>query len=117
MVADMRQSVYYQKCHDPECKRINYKSQEKPIPDDINPFSLETHFLDSGLWEDEQEDDDILCRVAEQAENQENLTENERTQGDNSAENDDEFASFFDDDDSNWEPWKDLPFCDESTSG
>ena len=27
MVADLLAGVYYQKCYDPECRRINYRSQ------------------------------------------------------------------------------------------
>ena len=53
IIADLQRGVYYQKCHDPVCKSVNYKSQgidtlsyivtilffliEYPIPTDVNP--------------------------------------------------------------------------------
>lgn len=37
IIADIKNSVYYQKCHDPECKRMNYRSNEYPIPTEFNP--------------------------------------------------------------------------------
>ena len=31
-VADMQQMWLYQKCHDPDCKRVNYRSAGVAIP-------------------------------------------------------------------------------------
>ena len=48
--------------------------------------------------------------MAEEAENNESFTENECQQNDDSDMFESNFAPFLDDD-SNWEPWKDLPVC------
>ncbi|KAL2527356.1 DNA primase [Abeliophyllum distichum] len=36
-VVDLRRAVYYQKCHDPDCR--GYRSPLRPIPDDVLPDS------------------------------------------------------------------------------
>ncbi|XP_064601582.1 DNA-directed primase/polymerase protein-like [Liolophura sinensis] len=36
-IADLLQGVYYQKCHDPECRSQNYKSADRPLPDYVLP--------------------------------------------------------------------------------
>ncbi|XP_031568860.1 DNA-directed primase/polymerase protein-like [Actinia tenebrosa] len=98
MVVDMRQGIYYQKCHDPECKKINFRSQEKPIPEEINPFRHEKDTLDeSALWENDLEDDEVLYQIAE---------ETEQSQ-------DSELSILLADDSTDWEPWKDLPTCND----
>ena len=32
MVADLVAGIYYQKCHDPECRRVGYRSPWQPLP-------------------------------------------------------------------------------------
>lgn len=65
IVVDLRLGVYYQKCHDPDCKSIDYRSPERPIPEEINPLSnakLEEFFYES------DESDRELCKVAAECE-------------------------------------------------
>ncbi|XP_012674306.2 DNA-directed primase/polymerase protein [Clupea harengus] len=35
ILVDLREEVWYQKCHDPECRRQNYRSSNYPLPDEI----------------------------------------------------------------------------------
>ncbi|KAL9982229.1 hypothetical protein ACROYT_G004254 [Oculina patagonica] len=64
IVADLRLGVYYQKCHDPDCKNIDYRSPERPIPDEINPLSCAqcSEFV-SEDWDDQE-----LCKLAAECE-------------------------------------------------
>jgi len=57
MVADLRLGVYYQKCHDPDCQNIGYRSPDRPIPEDINPLS-------SAQFASDDCDDEELCNLA-----------------------------------------------------
>ncbi|XP_019264778.1 PREDICTED: DNA-directed primase/polymerase protein isoform X2 [Nicotiana attenuata] len=50
-VVDLRRAVYYQKCHDPDCR--GYRSPLRPVPDNVIPHSsisvnLPGHNLDWG---------------------------------------------------------------------
>ncbi|XP_026885205.2 DNA-directed primase/polymerase protein [Electrophorus electricus] len=36
IVVDMKEEVWYQKCHDPECRRQNYRSSSFPLPQDVS---------------------------------------------------------------------------------
>ncbi|KAF3676126.1 putative solute carrier family 25 member 39-like [Capsicum annuum] len=36
-VVDLRRNVYYQKCHDPDCR--GYRSPLRPVPDNVIPHS------------------------------------------------------------------------------
>ncbi|WVZ14392.1 hypothetical protein V8G54_011958 [Vigna mungo] len=51
-VVDLRMAVYYQKCHDPDCR--GYRSPSRPIP--VHVFSNPSDVIDSsfGLLDDEQ---------------------------------------------------------------
>ncbi|KAL4240945.1 hypothetical protein ACF0H5_001728 [Mactra antiquata] len=51
LIVDLHKGVYYQKCHDPECTRLNYKSPEWPLP---------IHILPCNYFDDENDgfDDD-----------------------------------------------------------
>jgi len=40
ILADLRRKVYYQKCHDPECRAVGYKSQEYSLPEDALPYHI-----------------------------------------------------------------------------
>lgn len=54
-VVDLRMAVYYQKCHDPECR--GYRSPMRQIP--VHVFSNPSDVIDSfGLLDDEQPVDD-----------------------------------------------------------
>ncbi|XP_062379393.1 DNA-directed primase/polymerase protein [Sardina pilchardus] len=35
ILVDLREEVWYQKCHDPECRRQNFRSSNYPLPEDI----------------------------------------------------------------------------------
>ncbi|XP_044170934.1 DNA-directed primase/polymerase protein-like [Acropora millepora] len=61
IVVDIRRGVYYQKCHDPDCKRIDYRSPERPIPDDINPLTSSQSVED--LFKSDDVDDAELCKA------------------------------------------------------
>ncbi|XP_064403088.1 DNA-directed primase/polymerase protein-like [Halichondria panicea] len=37
IIADLMRGVFYQKCHDPECKRANFRGNEKRLPAVCNP--------------------------------------------------------------------------------
>ena len=41
LIANLEKMAYYQKCYDPECKRVNFKSNEHPIPLHIMPADTE----------------------------------------------------------------------------
>ena len=56
IIVDLKLGVYYQKCHDPDCRAQNYKSMEHHLPPDILPA-----FFDDF-------DDDELLAATEQAE-------------------------------------------------
>lgn len=60
IVADLVAGSYYQKCHDPECKRANFRSNEYPIPASCNPVAsssalLHTDTTDVGSVPSQQE--------------------------------------------------------------
>ncbi|XP_065920720.1 DNA-directed primase/polymerase protein-like isoform X2 [Dysidea avara] len=56
IIADLLRGVYYQKCYDPDCRRIDYHSQDYIIPNDINPVV-------NGDVDDEWDDDDIMLTI------------------------------------------------------
>jgi succinate dehydrogenase flavin-adding protein (antitoxin of CptAB toxin-antitoxin module) len=64
--------------------------------------------------ENDLEDDDILYQIAEETENKQN-NKNDDTNEHTSLEDDNDLMSLLDDD-SNWEPWKDLPICSDVSS-
>ncbi|PIK44529.1 putative DNA-directed primase/polymerase protein [Apostichopus japonicus] len=37
ILVNLKRRIFYQKCHDPDCKRIDYKSAELPLPVDCLP--------------------------------------------------------------------------------
>ena len=57
-LVDLREGVYYQKCHDPECKATNYKSQSMcictlqtaPPPPPAAPHPFHRRILNSYTW-------------------------------------------------------------------
>lgn len=61
IVVDLKRGVYYQKCHDPDCKSIDYRSPERPIPEDINPLTSSQSV--EPLFELDDDDED-LCKAA-----------------------------------------------------
>ncbi|CAC5409309.1 PRIMPOL [Mytilus coruscus] len=63
LLADLKRGVYYQKCHDPECKYLSYKSPDKSIPKEALP----SFYFDESFDEfDEGVDDmDILNAALE----------------------------------------------------
>ncbi|XP_069123432.1 DNA-directed primase/polymerase protein-like [Argopecten irradians] len=60
MIADLKMSVYYQKCHDPDCKRQNFKSPDYPLPNDV----LLSSFFDETEEDFLGEMDDEACLQA-----------------------------------------------------
>jgi len=37
IVVDLRSGTFYQKCYDPECQAIDYRSPSRPLPPEICP--------------------------------------------------------------------------------
>ncbi|XP_071107851.1 DNA-directed primase/polymerase protein-like [Haliotis cracherodii] len=65
LCVDMKKGVYYQKCHDPDCKADNFKSEDLPLPSEVLPghyFNISSDGLESDF------DDDDIVRAAEEAE-------------------------------------------------
>ncbi|XP_021365336.1 DNA-directed primase/polymerase protein-like [Mizuhopecten yessoensis] len=60
MIADLKKAVYYQKCHDPDCKMQNFKSPDYPLPKEVLLSSL----FDESEIEFEGETDDQECLQA-----------------------------------------------------
>ncbi|XP_015750339.1 PREDICTED: DNA-directed primase/polymerase protein-like [Acropora digitifera] len=60
IVVDIKHGVYYQKCHDPDCRRIDYRSPERPIPEDIDPLMSSQSVEDLFISDDV---DDELCKA------------------------------------------------------
>jgi hypothetical protein len=53
IVVNLQMGLYYQKCYDPDCRRIGFKSKEYPIPDDVNPINNITAGHEDSLCEDD----------------------------------------------------------------
>ena len=73
---DLKRGVFYQKCHDPDCRAANYKSPEHPIPPDYLPA-----FFD-------EFDDEELLAATERAEKEQRdgTTEGVGTSSSNGAD-------------------------------
>ncbi|XP_014789422.2 DNA-directed primase/polymerase protein isoform X1 [Octopus bimaculoides] len=73
LIVDLKQCVYYQKCHDPDCKRINYRSEDYLLPDNLLPWlndsTLDEDFEDSllvdALESHERTEDSLLVEAVE----------------------------------------------------
>ncbi|ESP03872.1 hypothetical protein LOTGIDRAFT_230191 [Lottia gigantea] len=63
-VVDIRRGVYYQKCHDPDCKKQDFKSQEHEIPKEYLP----TYLLEQDDFMSNSDDDDLLIQAMENVE-------------------------------------------------
>ncbi|XP_047672493.1 DNA-directed primase/polymerase protein [Tachysurus fulvidraco] len=35
IIVDLKEEVWYQRCHDPECRRLNYRSSSYPLPQEV----------------------------------------------------------------------------------
>ncbi|KAI9138460.1 hypothetical protein BKA69DRAFT_1127308 [Paraphysoderma sedebokerense] len=57
-VVDLLKGVYYQKCFDPDCRRVNFRSSEWALPVELNPFTF-ADFIEPNST---QEDDDWFFR-------------------------------------------------------
>ena len=62
-IVDMRHGTFYQKCHDPDC--IDFKSEEKMLPEDVNTALNDSDFL---IEELDDSSFGFLCDAAEIAE-------------------------------------------------
>ncbi|XP_050392006.1 DNA-directed primase/polymerase protein [Patella vulgata] len=67
-VVDLKKGVYYQKCHDPDCKLQGFKSKDEYIPQEILP----SYYLDDLFDSDE---DDFLMAVEQAEDNLQNKTQ------------------------------------------
>lgn len=67
IVVDLRKGVYYQKCHDPDCKAINFRSPERSLPQDLlaelKQKTLDVESLDRVDSSDYEIGDDDLIRA------------------------------------------------------
>ncbi|XP_029650693.1 DNA-directed primase/polymerase protein-like [Octopus sinensis] len=83
LIVDLKQCVYYQKCHDPDCKRINYRSEDYLLPDNLLPWlndtTLDEDFEDSllvdALESQEKIDDSLLVEAVEVMEGKQEVTD------------------------------------------
>ncbi|KAK7475862.1 hypothetical protein BaRGS_00032912 [Batillaria attramentaria] len=48
LIVDLKKGVWYQKCHDPDCQEVGFKSEEQPLPEN----TLLAHFFDSDFEEE-----------------------------------------------------------------
>ncbi|KAL5018000.1 hypothetical protein ScPMuIL_003722 [Solemya velum] len=71
LIADLCRGVYYQKCHDSDCRRQNFKSEEFPLPKEVLP----SHFFDGDDSFDE--DDNAIIDAANEMEFNYKLDERE----------------------------------------
>ncbi|XP_005100740.2 uncharacterized protein LOC101846888 [Aplysia californica] len=57
-VVDLRRAVYYQKCYDPDCQAVGYKSEEKDLPRHCLPWTFlsDDEFSDEEMIPDGQEE-------------------------------------------------------------
>ncbi|KAK6171377.1 hypothetical protein SNE40_019581 [Patella caerulea] len=67
-VVDLKKGVYYQKCHDPDCKLQGFKSKDEDIPQEILP----SYYLDDLFDSDE---DDFITAVEQAEYNLQNKTQ------------------------------------------
>ncbi|XP_051142454.1 uncharacterized protein LOC127259282 isoform X2 [Andrographis paniculata] len=81
-VVDLRRAVYYQKCHDPDCK--GYRSPLRPVPDNIvpdpgdtDPIPTDDESFDASCIKEEWWHEAV--KVAEQVENTLSLTQMDET--------------------------------------
>ena len=71
-IVDIRCGIFYQKCHDPDC--IDFKSEEKVLPEGINPVLNNSDFLIDDFDDDSP---GALCDAVEIAECGESFIDNE----------------------------------------
>ena len=71
-IVDMKHGTFYQKCHDPDC--IDFKSEEKMLPEDVNPALNDSDFLIEDL---DDSSSGFLCDAVEIAECGELLVDNQ----------------------------------------
>ncbi|KAK7112181.1 DNA-directed primase/polymerase protein-like isoform X2 [Littorina saxatilis] len=63
LVADLQKGMWYQKCYDPDCQAVNFKSEEFQLPASILPaYYLADDFDDLG--ENNENEDDAMCLLA-----------------------------------------------------
>lgn len=48
-VVDLRQGLLWQKCHDPECRRMDYRSPATRLDDDLVPTAGELGDVEEDL--------------------------------------------------------------------
>lgn len=49
ILVNLKRKIFYQKCHDPDCKRADFKSTEHPVPSDCLPCLVEEDYEDEEL--------------------------------------------------------------------
>ncbi|XP_076855083.1 DNA-directed primase/polymerase protein-like [Brachyhypopomus gauderio] len=52
IVVDLKEEVWYQRCHDPECRRQNYRSSSYPLPQEVSM----SYMLKEGFSLQDEED-------------------------------------------------------------
>ncbi|XP_076458233.1 DNA-directed primase/polymerase protein-like [Babylonia areolata] len=63
LVADLQKGVWYQKCYDPDCQAVNFKSEEFKLPSEILPAN---YFNDDfeDFDDNSMDEDDEACLLA-----------------------------------------------------
>ncbi|KAI0210666.1 DNA-directed primase/polymerase protein [Lamellibrachia satsuma] len=71
LMVDLCAGVYYQKCHDPDCKASNFRSPDRPLPKRLLPVPYGETGSDSEVGDEE------LLKAAEQLEGNSNCVQTE----------------------------------------
>ncbi|KAJ8319403.1 hypothetical protein KUTeg_004494 [Tegillarca granosa] len=86
LIVNMKKGVYYQKCYDPECRVLNFKSEEHPLPRQLLP-SYFFDGCDDFDFEDDDEDDAEMFNAAVEAEKSFEDQENKKNLDDQACSN------------------------------
>eukprot|EP00730_Choanoeca_flexa_P017805 TRINITY_DN8610_c0_g1_i2.p1 TRINITY_DN8610_c0_g1~~TRINITY_DN8610_c0_g1_i2.p1 ORF type:complete len:520 (+),score=104.42 TRINITY_DN8610_c0_g1_i2:132-1691(+) len=64
IVASLLDGLWYQKCHDPDCRAANFRGQDRLLPVSVIPFTDSTEDESIGADDDEDDDDDAFLAQA-----------------------------------------------------
>lgn len=60
MIADLSMSVFYQKCMDPVCRKVEFRSISYPIPMELNPLGKPENDDDDEKMFEDIDDDELI---------------------------------------------------------
>ncbi|GFT94831.1 hypothetical protein NPIL_10191 [Nephila pilipes] len=65
IIVDMKRKIYYQKCHDPECRAQSYKSASKNLPENIiSLYNVPEDFFDDNCFTQLKNTSDNVTHLA-----------------------------------------------------